>query len=1317
MNDTLERMLRNCQAAALLLACAALGFSAAFPVEAAGADPQKLRGHIPAAIRNLAPTGELAASQQLHLAIGLPVSDPEGLTNLLRQIYDPSSPLFHHYLTPEEFAARFGARQEDYDAVAQWAMANGLSVSGRHPNRLVLDVSGSVADIERALHVRMQTYQHPKEARTFYAPSTEPSLDLTTRVLHISGLDNYTLPFPKLRKAASDAANGIAPQNGSGPGGNYMGYDFRDAYVPGTLLTGTGQSVGLLEFDGYYPNDVAQYLAQAGLPSVPLVNVSVDGYTGPPGPGNGEVSLDIDMAIAMAPGLSSVIVYSAPNNIGLWVDILSRMANDNLSKQLSCSWGGGPPNPSAEQIFLQMAAQGQSFFDAVGDSDAFVNGDIPFPGDSPNITQVGGTTLSTTGPLGSWVSEKVWNWGHGVGTCGGVSTNFAIPVWQQGVDMSTNGGSTTMRNMPDVAFTADNIYIIADNGHPQPGTGGTSCAAPLWAGFMALVNQQAAQSAQKPIGFINPTIYSICKSPLYHSTFHDIVLGDNTSPASPSQYYAVPGYDLCTGWGTPAGTNLINVLAPPLPTAFLTVVGSMVFGGNGNGVVDVNECNSFNVTLANFGGGTATSVRATLSSLTPGVFISQPTSAYADLPAGGFGTNLTPFQISSTPSFVCGTPINLMVQAKCDQSSTTNLFSIPSGLPGTNALRFDNSTPAFIPDLGETNSTVVVSNINNGLSKVTVSLYITHTFDSDLLLQLISPDGTTNTLADGDGGAGQNYGASCGNDLLRTTFDDAAATSISSGIAPFVGTFQPQTPLSVFVGKAGTNVNGAWRLRVVDQQALDVGTLQCWSLFLTPAMCVDGGGECPGADLALGMTAAPEPDLVGNALTYSISVTNNGPSTAKNVQVIQLLPEGVIFNSAVSSQGSCSQSGGIVTGTLGTMGPGSRATITVQVTPAVTGTLSSSASVSSDQPDPNPSNNSATFVSHINPLSSDLAVGLIALPNPAYLGSNITYTVWVTNNGPTAASGVTVSNVWPAGAGVLSASVSQGSITTGGLIWTVGSLGVGAWAKGTVVVVPGGAGQVSASTTVWGNQLDPVPGNNMVTVSTTVGPAADLAIGLSEYPNPAIVLSNLTYVIAVTNLGPSAASGVNVNQTLPPGVNVLTTNTAQGVVSVSGGVVTWSLGGMGVGSKATLTVVVATTGAGTLGSSATVSGVEADPNTANNVSSVSTVVSPPGVSVAAAGATLTAESFAPPNGAIDVGETVTVILRLRNSSNVATVNLVGTLLATNGVVPVGPNTPQTYGVLAPSQPPVGRSYSFTANGTNGQVISAVLALQDGATAY
>ncbi len=855
-----------------------------------------------------------------------------------------------------------------------FASTNNLKVTDTHPNRLVLDLSGSVADIEKALDVKMQTYQHPKENRTFYAPDVEPTLDLDVKILYISGLDNYSLPHPKYHTLSTNFAN-VSPKAGSGPGGTYLGYDFRDAYVPGTVLTGLGQTVGLLEFDGYFTNDVAQYLALAGLPQVPQEVVLVGGFNGSAGPGgNVEVSLDIDMAIAMAPGLTKVIVYEAANP-SPWVDLLSRMANEDRASQLSCSWGGGPPDPNGEQIFLQMAAQGQSFYDAIGDSDAFPAGQpIAFPGESANITQVGGTTLTTSGPLGSYVSEKVWNVADGVGSSGGVSVTYPIPVWQQGINMSTNKGSTTMRNMPDVALTADNIWIFGDNGF-QFAVGGTSAAAPLWAGFTALVNQQALQGGLPVLGFINPAVYAIGKGPAYNVAFHDTVLGDNTWSGSPSLFPAVPAYDLCTGWGSPNGTNLINLLVTPSPLPVFVVSTNFVTGGNGNGVIDPNECNNLSLVLMNVGTVGASGVSVALSTTTPGVGLQPANSPYPNMPSGVPVTNSVPLHISTAPTFVCGTPIDLTLLIKSDQVAAIIHLQLQTG-SGSKTFRFDNSTPVPIPDdnLAGTNSVVVVSNMTSAIANVSVSLYITHTFDQDLILQLVSPDGVTNTLSANNGSSGQNYGVSCA-DSQRTTFDDSAGTPIRSASAPFVGTFVPQQPLSIFNGKSGTSINGPWTLHVVDAAAIDVGTIQCWSLLLSTANCVDGGGECPGADLALGMVAQPQPVLLGNNLTYTISVTNNGPSSARNVVASQILPSGVIVVSATSSQGSVSASGGVVTCALGTMNPSTIATVTVVVLPTAAGSAFSSATVTSDQPDFNPDNNSASVVTRVNP-QTELLSGL-----------------------------------------------------------------------------------------------------------------------------------------------------------------------------------------------------------------------------------------------------------------------------------------------------------------------------------------------------
>ncbi|HXI83194.1 MAG TPA: LamG-like jellyroll fold domain-containing protein [Verrucomicrobiae bacterium] len=649
------------------------------PTVALAAETHVLSGTVPKAVTqsNLQPVGRLPGTKQLHLAIGLPLRNQAELDALLQQIGDPTSPSFRHYLTPEQFAERFGPTEKDYDTLVTFATSHGFTVTTRHPNRSLLSVTASVADIEKTLNVKMREYQHPTEARAFYAPDVEPSVPAGISVLGISGLSDFSRPRPRLQ-VLPPGQQAPQPNSGSGPGGLYMGNDFRAAYVPDSPLTGTGQTVGLLQFDGYTAGDITYYENLNGLPNVPLVNVLLDGFGGGPSGFGGEVevSLDIEMAISMAPGLSKVIVYMA-GPYGNWHDILNRITTDNLAKQISCSWyqPGAPKDPIADGIFQQMAAQGQSFFDASGDYDAFT-GLIPFLGDTPYVTQVGGTTLTTTGPGGAYVSETAWNRGNGIGTGGGISTQYPIPSWQSNVDMTANHGSTTMRNIPDVALTAENVYVRA-NGTTYS-VGGTSCAAPLWAGFLALVNQQAAAQGSAPVGFLNPTVYTLGLGSRYATSLHDTITGNNFSSGSPTNFPAVVGYDLCTGWGTPSGVNTINALLSPNVNPVLTVVATTVTGGNGNGAIDPDECNFLSVSIQNSGNGTAAVVNATLSTTTPGVTILQPKSAWPNLVPNAIGSNTIPFQITTSPSFVCGAPVALSLAVTFNQGSSTLNYTIPS---------------------------------------------------------------------------------------------------------------------------------------------------------------------------------------------------------------------------------------------------------------------------------------------------------------------------------------------------------------------------------------------------------------------------------------------------------------------------------------------------------------------------------------------------------------------------------------------------------------------------------------------------------------
>jgi hypothetical protein len=533
-----------------------------------------LSGHVPAQAAKAAVIGRLPSTNSLDLAIGLPLRDQAAVTRLLQDIYDPSSPNYRHYLTSEQFDERFGPTEADYQTVIAFAKAHNLTVTGTHSDRMLLDVAGSVADIEGAFHITLRTYQHPTEARTFYAPDTEPSVEVNVPILDISGLSNFRVPHPKLRKPVPLArvANSKPKATGSYPGGQFIGNDFRAAYVPGVTLTGAGQMIGLVEFDGYYTNDITEYETLAKLPNVPLQNVLLDGFDGVPTTGenanNSEVALDIEMVISMAPGLSNVVVFDAgpqpPVGHGNPLDVLSAMATNTAIKQFSCSWDfGSAARGTMDNYFQKMAVDGQSFFNASGDDGGFI-GDWPEPDDDPYITQVGGTTLATCAPGGAWLSETAWNAPDlPDATAGGYSVNYSIAdsaLWQQGINMSTNQGSTTLRNIPDVAMVADDVLIVADNGYGEV-SGGTSAAVQLWAAFNALVNQQAAASGQPPVGFINPAIYALGKSASYSAFFDDVTAGNNGINGAPPEFFAVPGYDLCTGWGSAVGGSLILALA------------------------------------------------------------------------------------------------------------------------------------------------------------------------------------------------------------------------------------------------------------------------------------------------------------------------------------------------------------------------------------------------------------------------------------------------------------------------------------------------------------------------------------------------------------------------------------------------------------------------------------------------------------------------------------------------------------------------------------------------------------------------------------
>jgi subtilase family serine protease len=659
--------------------------------------------------------GRLPATQSMRLVLVLPLRNQETIDRTLGELYDPASPSYRHFLTVEEFTARFGPGQEDYDALIRFAGAHGLTVDGTSRNRVNLYVSGSVANIEAALHLIMGVYQHPTESRSFYAPDREPTVDLPFQLWHIAGLDNYSIPRPALHHDASARPNATT---GSGPGASFLGSDMRAAYYGGAL-TGTGQSVGLLEYYGTDLADLTKYYSNAHQTNgVPVTLLSTDGTSTSctyPNCDDTEQTLDMTQALGMAPGMSSLVMYVGSTDSAIFGTMSTASP---LNAQLSSSWTWYPADPSTDDpYFTTFALQGQNLFQAAGDSGAWTSsgsGAEVYPADDIYVTSVGGTDLETSSAAGPWSSESAWADGGG-----GISPDkYKIPSWQTAAAAGCSSCSKTYRNGPDVSANANfTFYVCADQTTCTANEyGGTSFAAPMWAGYLALVNQQAVANGNSPVGFINPSLYTIAAGSNYDVDFHDITSGGNG-------YSATTGYDLATGLGTPNGSGLINALAGTSATPSFTISAS-------TSTISVVQGSDGVVTLTTaVSGGFDAAVALSASGQPTGVTVAfNPTS----IAAPGAGTSTMTITVGSTtatgtyPITVTGTgggvtqttTISLVVTA----SGTTD-FSISASPTAITVARSATGTSTITTAaLGSFDAAITLSTTGQGAAqKVTFS--------------------------------------------------------------------------------------------------------------------------------------------------------------------------------------------------------------------------------------------------------------------------------------------------------------------------------------------------------------------------------------------------------------------------------------------------------------------------------------------------------------------------------------------------------------------------------------------------------------------
>jgi len=533
--------------------------------------------------------GTASGQQKLSLSVGLQMRNQQELDVLLANQNNPHSSLYHHYLTPQQFAAEFGPTATQQQQVINYLHGQGFTVGHVSSNGLLIDASADVAQVEAAFAVKINNYQ--VGSRTFYANASVPTVPsaVSPLIVSIGGLDNSThmRPLYHLKaKSSTKATQSKRALAGLGPTDLLGAYDGSALQQAG--IKGGNQTVAVFELDGYQQSDITQYEQTYNLGNPSISNVLVDGFNGVAGAGAIEVELDIEVVAAMAPAASQ-IVYEGPNSAQGVNDTYNKIVTDNKAQITTISWGecetqsGAAELQTLDGIFKQGAAQGISLFSAAGDSGAYDCNDsnlaVDSPASDPYVIGVGGTNLQTSG--GAYGSESVWSnptdtqrSPKGAGGGGGISGTFAQPTWQVGPGVK-NQYSNGNREVPDVSADADPatgyaVYCtVTAAGCPSTGSitvGGTSAAAPLWAGSMALINNYL-QSQNKPLaGFASPKFYGLANSPQQYAPFHDVTSGTNL------YYPATAGYDEGSGIGSPDIYNIARDFAggnttTPSPTA------------------------------------------------------------------------------------------------------------------------------------------------------------------------------------------------------------------------------------------------------------------------------------------------------------------------------------------------------------------------------------------------------------------------------------------------------------------------------------------------------------------------------------------------------------------------------------------------------------------------------------------------------------------------------------------------------------------------------------------------------------------------------
>jgi subtilase family serine protease len=529
--------------------------------------------------------GPVAPAAQLRATVALRPRRPAALAAYAQAVSDPSSPVYHRYLTVAQFRRRFAPAPARVGAVRAQLRARGLTVATTSPNGLSIPVSASARTVSDAFGISIHRYLLPG-GRTAEATTSRPhggrlvqavvGLDtvapsagavVRARQARASVADATTLDRPHGAgpQACASASTAAAQSVSLTPDQVAARYGIANFQAAGD--EGQGVTVALYELEPFSATDVAAYQSCMGTGASVSVQ-TVDGGAGV-GPGSGEAAMDVEDLIGLAPK-ASIRVYEGPQTgLGAY-DTYSQIIADDAAQVVSTSWGLceaqlGLPAALAESVLFQEAAvQGQSILAASGDAGSDDCGDgvesVDDPAAQPWVTGVGGTTAGGT-------SDSAWNDGFGAGG-GGASQFWGQPAWQGAVaqpDAAVGCGTGTCREVPDLSTDGDPAtgYVAFYRGGWHS-VGGTSVSAPTVAAVVALTDASPACGG-RPLGFLNPGLYALANS----GAFADVTSGTNAW-AGVSGFVAGPGYDMTSGLGTPTAAlgpalchDSLSLSAPP----------------------------------------------------------------------------------------------------------------------------------------------------------------------------------------------------------------------------------------------------------------------------------------------------------------------------------------------------------------------------------------------------------------------------------------------------------------------------------------------------------------------------------------------------------------------------------------------------------------------------------------------------------------------------------------------------------------------------------------------------------------------------------